>query len=247
VGHLFQGRYKAFVVDAERYFLALLRYIHFNPVEARICARPEQHPWSSAAAFRRGSGPDWLDLDESFRLLGVRPSESRRAYQSLMGESQAAPEYPETAIKGDAEFASRLLATSEVSLPCELELPLVAEVVGRLLGVRPRETRARDLRATRFRAAVAYLAREEGSVSVARTAKYFARSESAVARGVRDLESVLSDDAGLRRSLERALRIIRRKFPVRVPDATTSAFRSSRVRNLSVPSRATGPRAKLRD
>ena len=124
---------------------------------------------------------------------------------------------------------------------------MVADVVGRLLGVRPRETRARDFRAARFRAAVAYLAREEGNVSVARTAKYFARSESAVARGVRDLESILPDDEKTRRSLKRAIRIIRRVSPVRVPDATTSAFRSSRVRNLSVPSRATGPRAKLRD
>src|ERR1700693_4657130 len=32
-GHLFQGRYKAFLVDAERYFLALLRYIHRNPLD----------------------------------------------------------------------------------------------------------------------------------------------------------------------------------------------------------------------
>ena len=35
-GHLFQGRYKALLVDADRYFLALLRYIHCNPLEARL-------------------------------------------------------------------------------------------------------------------------------------------------------------------------------------------------------------------
>ncbi|MDQ7792156.1 MAG: transposase [Clostridia bacterium] len=47
VGHVFQGRYKAFLIDEESYLLALIRYIHLNPVRANICATPEQYPWSS--------------------------------------------------------------------------------------------------------------------------------------------------------------------------------------------------------
>ena len=35
-GHLFQNRYKSTVVDDERYFLGLVRYIHLNPIRARI-------------------------------------------------------------------------------------------------------------------------------------------------------------------------------------------------------------------
>ena len=35
-GHLFQGRYKAYLVDGDRYFAALIRYVHHNPVEARL-------------------------------------------------------------------------------------------------------------------------------------------------------------------------------------------------------------------
>ncbi len=46
-GHLFQGRYKAFIVDKESYLLELGRYIHLNPVRAGIVRRPGDYRWSS--------------------------------------------------------------------------------------------------------------------------------------------------------------------------------------------------------
>ena len=54
-GHLFQGRYKAILVDQNEYLLSLSRYIHLNPVRARIVERPEQSPWSSYSYFINGS------------------------------------------------------------------------------------------------------------------------------------------------------------------------------------------------
>ncbi|MCL5808769.1 MAG: transposase [Deltaproteobacteria bacterium] len=50
VGHLFQGRFKAIVVDRESYLLELARYVVLNPVRAGIVARPEDWPWSSYCA-----------------------------------------------------------------------------------------------------------------------------------------------------------------------------------------------------
>ena len=46
-GHLFQGRYKAIVIDKDNYLLSLSRYIHLNPVRANIVDSPEQYRWSS--------------------------------------------------------------------------------------------------------------------------------------------------------------------------------------------------------
>src|SRR4030066_1532561 len=46
-GHLFQGRYKAILVDADEYAGELSRYIHLNPVRAGIVSKPEQYLWSS--------------------------------------------------------------------------------------------------------------------------------------------------------------------------------------------------------
>ena len=47
VGHLFQGRYKSYLVDTEVYLLVLSRYIHLNPCEAGIVNSPEEYEWSS--------------------------------------------------------------------------------------------------------------------------------------------------------------------------------------------------------
>jgi len=47
VGHLFQDRFKSEPVDNDAYLLTVIRYIHQNPVQAGICERPEDYPFSS--------------------------------------------------------------------------------------------------------------------------------------------------------------------------------------------------------
>jgi len=63
VGHLFQGRYKAILVQRESYLLALARYVVLNPVRAGICRRPEEFRWSSYRAT--------IGLDPAPRFLGA--------------------------------------------------------------------------------------------------------------------------------------------------------------------------------
>ena len=46
-GHLFQGRYKAILLDADEYAKELSRYIHLNPVRAGIVETPDNFKWSS--------------------------------------------------------------------------------------------------------------------------------------------------------------------------------------------------------
>ena len=50
-GHLFQGRFKSVLVDADSYLKQLSRYIHLNPVRAGIVDRPTDYDWSSYTAF----------------------------------------------------------------------------------------------------------------------------------------------------------------------------------------------------
>ena len=53
-GPLFRGRYKAILVDAQSYWLQLSRYIHRNPLEAKLCKSLRQYQWSSYRAYIRG-------------------------------------------------------------------------------------------------------------------------------------------------------------------------------------------------
>ena len=56
VGHLFQGRFKAHLVEEEGYFTEISRYIHLNPVRAKLVERPEQWKWSSYGGYRSRKG-----------------------------------------------------------------------------------------------------------------------------------------------------------------------------------------------
>jgi putative transposase len=47
VGHVFQGRYGSTKIDTPSYFIKVSRYIHYNPVEAKLTVHPEKYPWSS--------------------------------------------------------------------------------------------------------------------------------------------------------------------------------------------------------
>jgi REP element-mobilizing transposase RayT len=50
-GHLFQGRYKSIIVDRDNYLLELSRYIHLNPVRAKMVERPEDYHYSSYSSY----------------------------------------------------------------------------------------------------------------------------------------------------------------------------------------------------
>jgi putative transposase len=82
VGHLFQGRFKGILIEAETYAQELSRYIHLNPVRAGISESPESHPWSS---FREYLGqrecPPWLETRLVLGLPGKDAEKSRRDYQ----------------------------------------------------------------------------------------------------------------------------------------------------------------------
>src|SRR4030067_888093 len=64
VGHVFQGRYHAILVQKETYLLELTRYVVLNPVRAGMVAEPGHWPWSSyGAMLDQVRAPTWLETD----------------------------------------------------------------------------------------------------------------------------------------------------------------------------------------
>lgn len=77
-GTLWEGRYRATVVESEQYLLKLIRYIELNPVRARMVARPDDYAWSSYGRRARGeTGPnaDWSSPHAEYLELGESDSE----------------------------------------------------------------------------------------------------------------------------------------------------------------------------
>jgi len=74
-GHLFQGRYNSLLVDTNNYFLKLTRYIHLNPVKAKIVEKPEEYKWSSYRGYFKKSGDRIIDRQKVDALLNMNLKE----------------------------------------------------------------------------------------------------------------------------------------------------------------------------
>jgi REP element-mobilizing transposase RayT len=85
VGHLFQGRFKAHLIEEEGYFLEVSRYIHLNPVRASMVERPGEYRWSSCRGYQRAVRTlEWVRYDRVLGELGGDRASSRRAYMRLL-------------------------------------------------------------------------------------------------------------------------------------------------------------------
>jgi putative transposase len=84
-GHLFQGRFKAFLLNKEACFAEVLRYVVLNPVRAKMVERPEDYKWSSyRATAGLSKAPEWLDLDSVLLLFGGDRGVAEGAYRGFV-------------------------------------------------------------------------------------------------------------------------------------------------------------------
>ncbi len=86
-GHLFQGRYKGIIIDKDSYLIPLSRYVHMNPVRARVAERPEQYRWSSYSGYiGRGKEYEWVEYSWILSQFGSRRLRARRKYREYTEE-----------------------------------------------------------------------------------------------------------------------------------------------------------------
>jgi len=84
-GHLFQGRFKAILLDANEYLILLSRYIHLNPVRAKMVTHPLGYSWSSYPVFAgKRQTPDWLTTEKVLSYFGEEKKEATRNYKSYV-------------------------------------------------------------------------------------------------------------------------------------------------------------------
>jgi len=133
-GHLFQGRYKAIVVEADEYALELSRYIHLNPVRAGMVKRPQDYEWSSYRCYAGfAAAPGWLTQDLALGSIGGKnPRDGYRGFvEALDGAEYASPLEGVVAstLLGSPEFVAHVAEThvgpnrSDRSVPAARKLP----------------------------------------------------------------------------------------------------------------------------
>ena len=94
VGHLYQGRYKAILIEKDAHLLELARYIVLNPVRAQMVRSAKDWPWSS---YRATAGlvesPNYLTTDWVLAGFGTKKSEAQMSYRKFVakGKNQPSP------------------------------------------------------------------------------------------------------------------------------------------------------------
>ncbi len=88
-GHLFQGRFKSFVIENDRYFTAMCLYIHRNPLRARMVESLLDYPWSSYPVYVKASKKaSWLTTSLVLGMYSRRRKRLVEAHKAYAGEEK---------------------------------------------------------------------------------------------------------------------------------------------------------------
>ncbi len=212
-GHLFQGRFKAHLIDEQGYFQMVSRYIHLNPVRAKIVPRPQDYPWSSYAGYvRAGNAMDWVTYERVLLDFGpggdsLRRRRYRQYVEAGLEETASSPfaDVVEGLILGSAGFVDRvkgLLADrgEDRAVPVldrlrvRPSLERIVEVALRQFGSKSEQWTCGHRIGSGGRAVAAYVCRclhGYGCTEIAKALGF--RNVSSVSRSVRHVEADLSE------------------------------------------------------
>ena len=219
-GHLFQGRYKAILIEADEYLKELAAYIHLNPVRARIVKRPEEYRWSSHLAYLGNTTLPWIETDF---ILSTFSSSDRKKAQTLfqdfvdstIGQGRNKSFHGERnmdkRLLGDDYFVLDILERIEEAPPKKPGLEEIIEAIKSILGEdthRLLTTSGRDARSFEARALAAWAVIELSSATVTELGKYCRRDQSTMscaARRIEELQAIRPDLAAQMEQLRSAL------------------------------------------
>lgn len=207
VGHLFQGRYNARLVDADSYLLQLVRYIHMNPVKANLVADPASYPWSSHRAYLGNDQLAWLTMDTVLGHFGRRiPVAVKRYAQHVAGGPQddataTLPKCNDPRVLGDDDFVERVSGRVQAQLGNHVNLEDIVRTVcaSYRLNLGSLRSPSKQRVAAEARAVIAHLALDLGAASGKDVADEVGRASESIYDALARLRVRLGGDEELRR------------------------------------------------
>ena len=191
-GHLFQGRFKSVLVEADEYFKPLSRYIHLNPVRAKMVASPGEFLWSSYPAFiGKIKTPDWLETGWLLATFGRKKKEAVNNYKAYVEgiEIKALKDPEEDIISGfvlgDIDFVNWVKDTFLLARHDEKEIPQlkrlkpkvslksILQTVSDEFGCSKEKIREKGRKNNKARSLAIYLARDLSGVTCNELGDFF--------------------------------------------------------------------------
>ncbi len=205
-GHLFQGRYKAVLVDGDSYLLELIRYIHLNPVRSGMVSKPENYSWSGHRAYLGEELLLWLTTDWMLGQFGKSIVKARAAYQKFVLEGLDEEHRPEfhgvkedRRLLGDDDFMEKCLE-GHSDKPLCLTTQKIVDTVCRAYNLDEVTLRnpSQQRDASEARAVIGWLVRELGCATLSEVGKRVNRDVGSVSSAVRRLSYRIEEEIGLK-------------------------------------------------
>jgi REP element-mobilizing transposase RayT len=191
VGHLFQGRYKAILIQTDTYAQELSRYIHLNPVRAEIVAFPEEYLWSSYREYMGQRPPaPWLNTTMVLGYFGHDFRNAGTRYAAFVAEAIGKTvENPlkkarSSLILGSEDFVARIKKAFLSDKPGNREVPAIRALKEKPALETIQRTVERSLGSkNRFARNVAiFLCRNRTDYTLTEIAEFYRISKSAVGK-----------------------------------------------------------------
>lgn len=190
VGHVFQGRYKAILVERDSYLLELARYVVLNPLRTDMVDRLEDWPWSSyLATCGQAPSPEWLQTEWILAQFGRRRSRAIAKYVTFVHEGAHLPsvwaQLQGQIYLGSEAFVQKMRALIDQKKPTLDEIPRAQRraMMQALAALKKRYPRNQAM-------AHAYLS---GQHTMAEISRYFGVHFSTVSRAVKKFEAALGE------------------------------------------------------
>lgn len=225
VGHLFQGRFHARLVEKESYLQEVLRYVVLNPVRAGMVSRPEDYAWSGhRATAGLCPAPEWLAVEQTLRCFAPHREIARALYKSFVDEGIGLDRCPWDDLVGQIYLGGEAwvegLRDTIQSRPRSDDYPLaqrepvakaMADVIGAVASsLAVSENLIRFGRGGRARMLAAWLGCHEGRHDLRSIAAALrVRSTGGISRLIRTCEERLRREPDFRAGADRCVAILR--------------------------------------
>lgn len=210
-GHLFQGRYKSILIDADNYATELSRYVHLNPVRSGIVGDPKKYKWTSYNCYiGRSKIPQWLRVDFILGYFGTGRSIAEDKYKSfvcaLINREHESPLKGVVAstVLGRDDFVNDIKNRYLKDKVLDRDLPALSELLSRP-GVDEiyEEVKSSFGVSNRLsRKAAIYLCHKYSGETLGKIGSYFGISPSGVSQVSRRFKEKLERDAKLRKQVD---------------------------------------------
>ena len=220
-GHVFEQRYKAFLVDQDNYLLQVSRYIHLNAVGARLVERPRDYCWSSYGAYMKEGKA--LGLSRALILDQFGKTEQRRisGYRDFVegglkrGEKWSELPVIRQAFVGDEDFADEAVEKVKGALSTlgRYRLQNIVRGVCTVTGLGRAELgrAGKEAHTQKGREMLMYLARRHSDASLVDIASYLGvRDISTVSHGVKRAERRIKEEQDFREEIEQVLKELKK-------------------------------------